>query len=409
MRVLIYGINFAPELTGIGKYTGELATYLQQNGDSVEVITALPYYPQWKVPEEYRGGYRKETIEGVSVLRCPIYVPGERSGWKRLLHDLSFVLSSLRYWLPRYLRKYDLIVCISPPFHLGYMALPHRWLHGTRVLNHVQDLQVDAAESMGFFKSKWLLGLLKSAERFLLSRVSHVSTISEGMRRRIVAKGVAGERMLHVPNWVDTEIVHPVPQTMSLRREWGIPTDERVVMYSGNLGDKQGLEDMIVAADLLRNTPRLRFIIVGKGDYEEPLREMVRTRGLSNVTFKPLQPLSRLAAALSVADVQLVLQRRAAADLVLPSKLTNILAVGSHALVTAEPGTSLHDIVVEHRLGTVIEPENPRLLAAALLRILDGKHGADITGSRRYVDNFLEKNSVLSRFRQEVAACLTEH
>ena len=185
MRILIYGINYAPELTGIGKYTGELATYLAAAGDKVEVITAPPYYPQWQVKEAYRGkGFIEENIAGVRVLRCPLYVPKEVSGVKRILHEFSFVLSSLRYWIPRYFRSYDIILCISPPFHLGFLALPHKWLHGTHVINHIQDLQVDAARDLGIIKQEGLLSLLERAERWLLRRVTAVSTISTGMLRQ---------------------------------------------------------------------------------------------------------------------------------------------------------------------------------------------------------------------------------
>ena len=134
MKILIYGINYAPELTGIGKYTGEMAAFLAGAGDDVEVITAPPYYPQWKIQEGYDRGFYTERIEGVTVHRCPLYVPNEVTGLRRILHEFSFVLSSMRYWIPRYFRSYDRIICVSPPFHLGFPALVHKWLRGTHVV-----------------------------------------------------------------------------------------------------------------------------------------------------------------------------------------------------------------------------------------------------------------------------------
>ncbi|MEO0731825.1 MAG: glycosyltransferase, partial [Bacteroidota bacterium] len=200
MRILIYGINYAPELTGIGKYTGEMASFLAAAGNDVEVITAPPYYPHWQVAKGYRGGWRKERLRGVTVLRCPLYVPRKVSGAKRILHEASFVLSSLRYWLPRYFRRYDLILCVSPPFHLGFLALPHRWLRRTPVINHIQDLQVDAARDLGMIRNEKLLGLLERMERWLLRRVSEVSTISTGMQRKLAAKSIELEEPRLFPN-----------------------------------------------------------------------------------------------------------------------------------------------------------------------------------------------------------------
>ena len=245
MKILIYGINYAPELTGIGKYTGELASYFAAAGDEVEVITAPPYYPRWEVDEAYRGGYRKERREGVEVLRCPLYVPNEVTGLRRILHEFSFVLSSLRYWIPRYFRPYDMILCISPPFHLPYLALPHKWLHGTPVVNHIQDLQVDAARDLGIIRQPWLLRILEAAERWALRAVSAVSTISTGMQRKVVKKGLNPDEIILFPNWVDKKLVHPVARAESARRDWGFDDRDRLVLYAGNLGEKQGLENVL--------------------------------------------------------------------------------------------------------------------------------------------------------------------
>lgn len=407
MKILIYGINYAPEPTGIGKYTGEMAAYFAEQGNEVEVITAPPYYPHWKISAPYRNNWRKETLAGVKVMRCPLYIPRKTNGLKRIIHEITFVLSSLRYWLPRYFRKYDLILCISPPFHLGFIAVPHRWFHRTPIINHIQDLQVDAARELGIIRNEKLLGLLERTERWLLQRVNSVSTISTGMQRKINEKGVELTRLNLFPNWVNERSVYPLPREASLRQEWGYTPKDLLVMYSGNLGEKQGLENILLTANRLRDIPNLHFLIIGKGGAEERLRQQAHDLQLNNVVFKPLQPEEKLAASLAAADVHLILQKRAAADLVMPSKLTNILAVDGHALITAEPGSTLYDLVKEHRLGSLVTPEDVKALSQALREILAGQRDQDRTGARAFARTHLDKNNILQSFQSTLTQIIS--
>lgn len=409
MKILIYGINYAPELTGIGKYTGEMAAFLASAGDDVEVITAPPYYPQWKIQEGYDRGFHTEEIEGVTVHRCPLYVPTEVTGLRRILHEFSFVFSSLRYWIPRYFRGYDRIICVSPPFHLGFPALIHKWLRGTHIVYHIQDLQVDAARDLGIIRQQWLLRLLERAEAWLLRKVSTVSTISEGMLRKIARKGIDPDKIVLFPNWVDDDLVYPVSRDDSARAEWGIGDNDQLVLYAGNLGEKQGLERVLTVADRMRDVENVKFLIIGEGGAKARLVAEAERMGLSNLTFKPLQPLSRLAASLAAADVHLVLQKKAAADLVMPSKLTNILAVGGHALITAEPETTLHDLVIKYHLGTLIAPEDDDALETGLREILSGQRAQDYTGALAFASEKLDKRNILLGFRQILTLNTKQH
>lgn len=401
MRILLYGINHAPELTGIGKYTGELVAYLAARGDEVEVVTAPPYYPAWEVRPPYRNAYLRERRSGATVLRSPLYVPRRPTGLRRIAHEASFVLSSLRWWLPRLARRYDAILVVNPPFHLGFVALAHRALRGTPVVCHVQDLQVDAARDLGILPDGPVLRLLEGAERWLYARVDALSTISEGMRRRLATKGVPAGDIWLLPNWLDASRVYPLPQNESLRSRWGIPPGDKVVLYAGNLGAKQGLEAIPRLAERFADRPDVHFVVVGEGGTRAELVAEVERRGLVNVRFFPLQPLADLAAMLAAADVHLVLQRRAAADLVMPSKLLNIVAAHGHALVTAEPGTTLHDVVAGQRLGTVVAPEDDGALAEGLERILTGAAAGDTAGLAAGAAA-MSREAILPAFRERL-------
>ncbi len=402
MRVLIYGINYAPELTGIGKYTGEMAADLAERGAEVEVITAPPYYPHWRVQEPYPSTkWITERRDGVTVHRCPLYVPEEVSGTKRILHEVTFVLSSLRFWIPRLFRRYDVIIAVSPPFHLGALPLLHQAIHGTPIVNHIQDLQVDAARDLGMIKNQALLGVLERFERWLLRSVNRVSSISEGMLSRLAAKRVPEENLISFPNWVDSRKVYPVSKDKSLRSKFGIAEGTKVVLYAGNLGEKQGIDAIPRVAAALRDREDILFLVVGEGGMKLQLVDICRQAGLDNVRFEPLQPIEQLSAMLASADVHLVLQKRAAGDLVMPSKLTNIVAVGGHAIVTAEEGTTLYKVVKEWKAGTVVEPEDDRALAAAILRAVDGEGREDSSGVEAFAKT-LDRDQTLSSFHEKL-------
>ncbi|SEQ51703.1 WcaI family glycosyltransferase [Neolewinella agarilytica] len=404
MKILMYGINYAPELTGIGKYSGEMAEFFVSKGHTVEFITAPPYYPKWSVSEDYRNkGWWKEYLRGVRVLRCPLYVPGQVNGMKRIIHEFSFLLSSLRWWIPRYFRRYDVVIAISPPFHLAFPALVHKWLHGTKVVNHIQDLQVDAARDLGIIKSNPLLRMLEKTEKFLLKRMSLVSTISTGMRDKLRAKGIPENNILLFPNWVDDKVIFPVSRAESLREEWGFSDQDKIILYAGNLGEKQGLEILFDIAPRFEQQPDIHFLIIGEGGIKDRLVRRVDADKLTNIRFLPLQPLEKLAPCLAAADIHLVLQKKAAADLVMPSKLTNILAVGGHALVTAEPGTTLYDVVSEFELGSLVAPENADAMAEMLDEILAGNRHADGIGARDFAETKLNKEKVLTSFLTSIA------
>ncbi|HEV7383160.1 MAG TPA: WcaI family glycosyltransferase, partial [Dyadobacter sp.] len=289
MRILIFGINYAPELTGIGKYTGEMAAWLAGEGHEVTMITALPYYPEWRVHAKYRGKmWVREILDGVNVYRCPLYVPAQVTALKRIIHEFTFLAAILPVWFASlFQKKYDVVFCVSPPFHLGLLPMLYAKFKGAKLINHIQDLQVDAAKDLGMIKSKRFLDVMFGTEKYLLEKGDVVSTISTGMQRKIEQKGISPDRIWQFPNWVDESAVKPLPISQSLRREFGIPDTASVIMYSGNLGEKQGLEIIIEVAKHFEGQDHIHFIIVGSGGAKEKLEAMVREAGLNNVGFHP--------------------------------------------------------------------------------------------------------------------------
>jgi colanic acid biosynthesis glycosyl transferase WcaI len=405
MRILIFGINYSPELTGIGKYTGEMGSWFAQRGHDVHVVTAVPYYPEWEVHEKYKGKkWFTEDIDGAKVHRVPLYVPKEVNSKKRIIHEFSFVLGVLPYWFKfLFSKKFDAVFCAAPPFHLGFFPLILSKLRGMPMVSHVQDLQVDAAKELGMINNKTFLNIMFGLERFILKNSTRVSTISLGMEQKIAAKGIIEKQRIMFPNWVDEKSIRPLPKEASLRTEFGIGMDDKVILYSGNLGEKQGLESIIETAITYKERNDVYFIIVGSGGAKEKLMQMAAEAGLTQVKFYPLQPYEKLSALLATADVHLVLQKKSAADLVMPSKLTGILSAGGCSIVTAEPGTSLYTVIHQHQMGILCEPEN----AASLAGAIDTAINADLTvyraNARAYAEKYLSKEAILEQFEADLA------
>lgn len=405
MRVLLYTLNYA-ELAGIGKYTREMAEWLGEQGVEVTVVTAPPYYPAWRVEAPYSATrYQEERTGKVSIIRCPLFVPRRATALKRILHLLSFAFTSLPVVLWHALRcRPQLIMVVEPPL----FAAPCAWLAaricGATAWLHVQDFEVETAFNLGLLRKGALHRLVVAAESWLMRRFDRVSTISARMRTHLLAKNIEPDRIDLFPNWVELERIRPLGASSRLRTSDYAPGDI-VVLYSGNLGKKQGLETVIEAATLL-NEPgdeHIRFIICGDGVERMELEALAQDSG--NIAFWPLVPLKRLNELLNLADIHVLPQRRDAADLVFPSKLANMLASGRPVVATANPGTEIATVL--HGCGVVVAPGNAPALAHALRSLANDPQRRHALGvaARHAAERRWDKNKVLEdAFRAYFAA-----
>jgi colanic acid biosynthesis glycosyl transferase WcaI len=403
MRILLLGLNYHPELVGIGRYTGEMAAYMAEAGVEICVITTPPYYPAWRISKGYSAlRYQREKLPGVEVIRCPLWVPRRPSGVKRLLHLSSFALSSLPIILLEAFRnKPDVVMCVIPTLLSAPFALLAARISSSKSWLHIQDFELDAAFGLGMLPENNLVQqLAKKFESFILTRFDHISTISENMRKRCIQKGARNDDVSLFINWVDTNIIRPLRSVNSFRTELQIPENQVVVLYHGNMGRKQGLEILIECAEHLRENKDVKFVLCGEGAARHELE--LRAGALPNLHFMDLQPEARLNELVNLADIHILPQRSGAADLVMPSKLTHMLASGKPVIACADPFTQVWEIV--HQVGMVVPPENSTALEQMILVLAKDLKQRERLGQlgRDYAGTHLEKDIILNRFMQEL-------
>lgn len=405
MRILVVGINYAPDLIGVAKYNTELCEALVSFGHEVRVVTAPPYYPGWSIPEAYKGWrYRYETVNGVSITRAPIYVPGKPTGAKRLVHHASFALASLWPVLSASLRwRPDVVFSVAPSLMSASFA---GWIArriGASSWLHLQDFEVDAAFDLGLLSNRHAKAAMFAVERNTLRSFDCVSSISPSMLDRLAAKGVNKEKIRELRNWTDTAQIAPGDGNTGFRKELNLDDSHFVGLYSGTMSNKQGLELIVEAARQLdQKNPKVRFVLCGDGPQKALLKDMAA--GLTNVQFLGLQAGDRFAELLKTADFHLIPQKAEAADLVLPSKLGGIFATGQPLIVMANPGTGL--AAEAAGAGLIIRPGDAHALADAVRALASNPelHRLLGEGARAIALSRWDKAIILGRLRQMLTA-----
>lgn len=390
-------------MIGIGKYVGEMAEWLARQGHEVRVIAAPPYYPQWRVDAKYsKKWYSKETVNDVKIYRAPLYVPRKATGIRRIIHLVSFAFTSIPLLLRQISWRPDLMFVTEPPIFCAPNALIFSKLGRVRSWLHVQDYEVSAGFNLGLLKGRFLKRVILGVEAWLMKRFDRVSSISVQMVRMASAKIGRPESALLFPNWVDTKQIAPLTAQSTYRASLGIPEEKIVALYSGSISVKQGVGLLADAMRLLQHDKRLVFVVAGSGVMKGDL--MRRCEGLASVRFLDLQPASMLGEFLGLADIHLLPQRADAADLVLPSKLTGMLASGRPIVATAGRDTDLWRLV--QNCGLAAEPEDAADLARCICSLADQPELRQRMGEagRRFAESNLSIDAILGSFEQEAFA-----
>jgi colanic acid biosynthesis glycosyl transferase WcaI len=398
VKILLWGINYSPESTGIAPFNRELCEYLAGRGHEVSAVTAFPYYPVWKKRPEDRGRlYRAEYIAGVRLYRCWCYVPAVVTTLRRIVHELTFCIGSTLRIL--FLPRADIYFVVSPPLALGLFAWIVTMLKGGKFVFHVQDLQPDAAVGLGMLKRGWLVRGLYVLERLAYAKAAMVSGISGGMIGAFRQKGVPENRRIMLPNWLrEGSSVKRDPATRTLaRRKFDVNDGALLAIYAGNLGKKQSLEILGEAARLLAaesdiSDHAVRLIVAGDGAGRADLERSLRASGFSGVQLLPLLSDPDYESLLAAADLALITQAAGTGQFFFPSKLLSVLAAGLPVVAVADDGSELAAAVREGGFGCVVSPGD----AAGLTRAL-----RETARQRGQLEAWAQQSTWVRRFARE--------
>jgi colanic acid biosynthesis glycosyl transferase WcaI len=400
---MLVGLNYAPEVVGIGPYTTELAENLAARGHRVSVLTGFPYYPHWRIDPRYerKRPFLVEMINDVKVIRSPILLPGaQQSAFRRILFDSSLSVTALIGSVG--IRQIDAVICVTPPLQLGLTAWLIARSHRARFILHLQDLVPDAALSVGMMREGRAVAIARRLERLVYSHADRITVISPGFLDNLVRKGVPEEKLLVLPNWVDTRRFHGVLDP-SVRERLGAKNGETLVLHTGNMGAKQGLETVIDAAAQLADE-KIVLTLIGDGNRRPELEARATSLGLRNLRFLPLQ--NDLPATLATADVLVLAQRGRVIDSVAPSKLLSYMAAGKPIVAAVNERSEAGRIVQIAKCGIVVPPEEPAALADAL-RTLHRRPGDYVQlgdAGRRHVAEYYERSYVLAHWSRLLEA-----
>jgi len=400
MRVIVWGINYAPEITGIAPHNVALCEFLQRYGHDVEMVTTFAYYPAWrKRPEDRHLLCRTDRINDVPVHRCWHFVPRRVFAWKRIVHEATFVLiSTMRILL---LPRPDVYVVVSPPLLLGTAGWVVATLKRAPFIFHVQDLQPDAAVGLGMLRTGLFTRALYWLEAFAYKHATRVSGISWEIVDAFRGKGVPDRKLILFPNAVVLPADTDIPVRGKFRAKHHFAADDFLAVYAGNLGVKQGLDILLDAADLLGAGKKIRIVIAGDGTAREELEKEIRDR--NNMSMLPLQYGTDYKELLVDADISLITQQGGSGNAFFPSKLLITLAYSCPVVTVADEESALARAVATGQCGKNILPGHAEQLANCLRKLSEDRQQLRHWGAngRAYVEQF-EQRRVLEKFLGEL-------
>ena len=365
--MLLIGINYAPEQTGIAPYTTGLAEHLAAHDWDVTVVTGMPHYPQWRVHDNYRWSVRaNEMRAGVRLRRVHHHTPAHPTALSRSLYELTFLLHAMtvRVHRPR------CVLGVVPSLSGGVSAALHAARHKVPFGLVVQDLMGPAAAQSGIPGGQFASGPARVLEGWTARRATGLGIVAESFRPYLEGIGVAPERITHLPNW--SRLAPPSGSAAEQRRALAWPVEEQIVLHAGNIGFKQGLHNVVAAARLAaeRGLP-IRFVLMGDGSDRRRLEDL--GAGLPTLEFLDPQPEDTFMDIMAAADVLLINEQASVQDMSLPSKITSYLLAGRPVVAAVRDGGSTAAALHESGAALVVPAEHPGLLLGAL-RSLAGDH-----------------------------------
>jgi colanic acid biosynthesis glycosyl transferase WcaI len=397
-------VNYAPEDTAIGLYTSQLAEFLVAKGYNVSVITGFPYYPMWKVHENYRDKpkFYTEVINGVTIYRRKFYVPENRNFFYRAMHILSFNYGS--YFNLKNIKKADLIFC-NIPFTTNVMLglILKRRLKAV-LWTSIKDFEFDAAYESGLLNENFATRLFKKAlysvERYLFNKSDIISSISFRMVDRIKSKAPKTNPVFF-PDWVDVDFIDPA----HYKQHPYISTDKFTVLYSGNIGQKQNWDVYVELGHKLRSHDGIEFVLVGEGAYRAEFIERLKKEGLLGfVKYHEPIPYQDLRDLLCSADLHVLFQKSEVIDSVMPSKILGMMSSAKPSVITGDMSSEVARHIGMSQGWGYYTNDDVDLIAREILALKDDRARQHELGQRArayMIENF-SKDKILDSFIEKI-------
>jgi colanic acid biosynthesis glycosyl transferase WcaI len=391
VKVLIASINYPPEVSGIAPYAAAMAQAARDAGATVHVVTGVPHFPGRRAWPEYRRGFRwDQMVDGVRVSRRRHWVSGRSGLAGRLLQEVTFGAHTL----PTIRRSgADVIVAITPAASALAAAVAGR--RGRPLGGVVQDLVGNAASQSGTTNSK-LGELIGRAEYALLRKVDLLGVITPRFGQIAIEHGVSDQVVRDLPNF--SHVAASTATTDEAREILGWPKDRYLVVHTGNIGKKQGLEVVARAARLLESGNNdIEFVVVGDGNQRAAVESVAA--GCRNARFVGLLPDDQYPLALRAADLLLLCERPGVLEMSLPSKLTSYVTSGRPLLAAVQEGGITASYVTEHQIAQVVAPGDPAALIAGIAALRGDPARRDaIVGSAAELAKSLQSSEAMHRY-----------
>ncbi len=381
LKVLLLSPHYPPDVAATGQLVAELAHDLVAAGHQAVVVAARPSYAGSPAEPTSAWALATEQRNGVEIRWLPVPRWGRRTVWGRLLPFAGY--AALAAPVAALMKDVDVVYALStPPFLSALVATALARVRRIPFVYNLQDVYPEIAIALDVVQPGLVSLVAAKLERWLRLRADAITVIGEDMRA-VVLRATPDVRELRViPNWVDTELVTPVPTAQNAFRKQHVLQDKFVVLYSGNLGMVHGAELLPAVAQALHDLPNVRLVIVGEGPAKPSILAEVQRLGLKNVVLLPYQPKEQLAQSLSAADVSLVFQRPETLGLVVPSKLYGILASGRAVVAAVPEGSEAARVVREANAGRVVAPLDAPAVAQAVRELYVHKATRTAMGRR---------------------------
>jgi colanic acid biosynthesis glycosyl transferase WcaI len=408
IHVLVVTSAYAPERTGTAPLNTELCEYLASRGHQVSVLTGFPHYPEWKVPPAYRGKlWQQETRNGVTIFRSYAYIPSRRTTLRRILYDTSIGLTAALRGLP--IGQVDLVLAVSPPLQAGLAGCFLASLKRVPMLLDLHDLVPDLAIAVGMLRNRWAVKLAQLLENYIYRRADGILVISEEFAANLAGKNVPRSKISFLPLWVDSQLISPQDRNGPFRKAHNIDEAQTVVLYTGNMGAKQNLENVLEAAARLKLHRDVSFLFVGDGSEKKRLQEYAQERALSNVRFLPLvppEPKQLLPEMLAAADVLVLNQSAQVVDMVIPSKLFTYMAAGRPIVASVSHSSQAASCIRRAGSGIAVDAEDPAALAGAIWQLKEDRQLAESFGrrGRLFVEEHCARDRILGKYEDAFLA-----